>query len=197
MEPTLVGAAALLSQIAMGVGLAACAGLRAFLPLLVVGVAGRIDWLPLTSSFDWLASTPALIVFGVAVLVELAADKFPVVDNFLDAMQTFVKPVAGAIVAAGVLTELTPLQASVLGIVSGGAVAATVHLAKAKLRLASTLTTIGSANPVLSLVEDITSFFGALLSLLAPLFVACVVLLLLLGLAWFLKRRFTRVGHRV
>ena len=64
------------AQVAMGVGLAACAGLRAFLPLFVVGVAGRLDVLPLSEPFAWLASAPALTVFGAAVLTELLADKF-------------------------------------------------------------------------------------------------------------------------
>ena len=77
-------AGGILLQVAMGVSLAACAGLRAFLPLLVVGAFGRLGFVPLTGAFEWLSSWPALAVFGVAVVVELAADKFPVVDHLLD-----------------------------------------------------------------------------------------------------------------
>ena len=66
-----------------------------------------------TRTFQWLESWPALTVLGVAVVTEILADKFPVVDNFLDAAQTFVKPVAGTILAASVLSELSPLQARV------------------------------------------------------------------------------------
>ena len=55
MEWTWSEAGALIVQIAMGVGLAACAGLRAFLPLLVVGVAGKFELVPLSESFEWLA----------------------------------------------------------------------------------------------------------------------------------------------
>ena len=58
MEPTLAQGAAVIWQVTMGVSLAACAGLRAFLPLLAVGVAGRMDWIPLTSYFDWLVTSP-------------------------------------------------------------------------------------------------------------------------------------------
>ncbi len=86
MEATL----AVLAQIAMGLSLAACAGLRAFLPLFVVGAAGRLEWIPLTDSFAWMTSWPALLVFGFAVLTELLGDKFPLVDHFLDALQSFV-----------------------------------------------------------------------------------------------------------
>ena len=121
-----------ISQVVMGIGLAASAGLRAFLPLLIVGVAGRFEVLPLSDTFDWLASTPALVVFGVAVVVEVLADKFPVVDSALDSIQVFVKPVAGTILAASVITELSPLQTAVLALATGGVVAGGVQLAKAK-----------------------------------------------------------------
>ena len=149
MEGSLAEAAALIVQIAMGLSLAACAGLRAFLPLFVVGVAGKFDLLPLLRSFEWLESWPALTVFGVAVVAELLGDKFPVIDNALDAIQIFVKPVAGVILMTCVLTELSPLQAAVLGLIAGSTAAGVVHVTKAKLRLASTATTAGIGNPFL------------------------------------------------
>lgn len=181
-------AGAVIIQLAMGMSLAACAGLRAFLPLLVVGVAGRLDLLPLMSRFEWLESWPALTVFGAAVLFELAADKFPVVDNLLDSVQLFVKPIAGTIVAASVLTELTPLQTGVLAIVLGGSVAGGVHLAKAKARLVSSATTAGLGNPVLSLIEDVVAGVASVLSLLVPLLVALLLVLLVVLVALGLRR---------
>jgi len=164
----------------MGIGLASCAGLRAFLPLLVVGVAGRFDFIPLTRSFAWLESWPALIVFGVAVVFEFLADKFPVVDHFLDSIQVFVKPIAGTILMASVLTELSPLHATVLGLVGGGAVAGAVHLGKAKLRLASSATTGGAANPLLSLLEDVGAFVGSIAAIVVPLLMLFVLILFVL-----------------
>jgi len=190
MEPTVSQAAAILWQVAMGIGLASCAGLRAFLPMLVVGTAGRLDLIPLTRSFEWLESTPALIVFGIAVVAELLADKFPVIDNFLDAAQVFVKPIAGTILMASVLTELSPLQATVLGLIGGGTTAGVVHVAKAKLRLASSVTTAGTANPLISLVEDAGALVGSIASLVVPLLV--VVLLLVFAVAGFLAFRHWR-----
>ena len=178
MDPNIQHAVSLLWQIAMGVSLAACAGLRAFLPLLVVGVAGKFDLIPLTRHFEWLETWPALTVFGVALVVEILGDKFPAVDNFLDAMQSFVKPVAGTILMARVLTELSPLQATVLGLVAGGASAGAVHVGKAKLRLASTLTTAGSANPVLSVIEDLGAFLGSIAAIVVPLLMLCLLILL-------------------
>jgi hypothetical protein len=191
MDMTLHDAGALALQIAMGLSLAACAGLRAFLPLLVVGVAGRMDYLPLTRSFEWLESWPALIVFGVAVAAELLADKVPVVDNFLDAVQGFAKPIAGTILVASVVTELPPLYVTVLALVLGGGAAGAVHLTKANLRVASTVTTGGVGNPVLSLVEDAGALLGSIAAIVVP-----VIVVLLIALALFLMWRMLRRGGR-
>jgi hypothetical protein len=191
MDPTAQQAVTLVWQFAMGVSLAACAGLRAFLPLFVVGVAGRLELIPLTHRFEWLATWPALTVFGVAVIVELLADKFPVVDNSLDTLQTFVKPIAGTILAASVLAELSPLQASVLGLITGGAAAGAVHLGKANLRLASSVTTAGVANPVLSVIEDLGAFVGSIGAVLVPLLMLFLIVLVVI-LAVLAFRRWKR-----
>jgi hypothetical protein len=169
----------ILVQLAMGLSLAACAGMRAFLPLLIVGLAGRFDYIPLLSSFEWLASTPALTVFGVAVVFEILGDKIPLIDNLLDTVQTGVKPVAGTLVVAGLLTEFTPLQAVVLGIVLGGSAAGAVHLLKAQARVLSSAGTGGLANPVISTVEDA----GTLTASVAAIFVPVIVLTLILAVA--------------
>lgn len=178
-----------LSQVAMGLSLAACAGLRAFLPLLAVGVAGRFDWIPLTSHFEWLATTPALIVFGVAVAAELVADKVPWFDNVLDVAQSFVKPVAGVVASAAVLHELTPLQGTVLAIVLGASAAGAVHLGKSGARLASSATTGGLANPVLSVAEEGGAWGLAIGAIWIPLITAVVVLVLTVLAVLAIRRR--------
>jgi len=180
-----------LVHVSMGIGLASCAGLRAFLPLFVVGLAGRLDLVTLSGSFTWLESWAAIIVFGVAVLAEVLADKFPVVDNFLDTVQTFVKPIAGALVMATVVEDWTPLYATVFWIVMGGSSAGLVHVTKAKLRLVSTATTAGVGNPVLSVSEDVSALAGTVGSIAVP---PLMVIVLAVGvvLAWIVLRRFRR-----
>lgn len=181
------------SQLAMGLSLAACAGLRAFLPLFAVGLAGRMDWIPLISHFEWLESTPSLIVFGVAVVAELLADKVPWFDNLLDIFQTFVKPIAGVMAVAAVLHELTPLQGAVLALVLGGGVAGAVHLGKAKVRLLSTVSTGGLANPAVSVVEEGGAWSLALAALLVPIITAAILILLLVAVFWFVRQRRVRL----
>ena len=179
----------LIMQIAMGIGLAACAGLRLFLPLFVVSVAGLTEWLPLDERFAWMGTWPAVTVFGIAVVVELLADKIPWVDNALSATQGWLKPVAGAMLAVAMLSELTPLQATVLGVIAGGSTAGVVHLLQTTTRLISSTLTGGLANPVLSVGEDVLALTGSVLALVVPL--ALLLMISLSAIAvWIGLRRF-------
>ena len=177
-------------QVLMGICLAACAGLRAFLPLFAIGVAERAGVLELQSYMTWLGSTEALITFGVATVAELLADKVPVLDHALDLFQSVARPVAGAAVAFGALQGLSPTYAAVVGIVVGAPVAGTFHLAKATTRATSSALTFGVANPVVSVLEDFVAFAGAVLAILVP--VAAAILLVLTGwivVRWWQSRR--------
>lgn len=185
-------------QIAMGLSIAACAGLRAFLPLLVVGLLGRSGYLELNPAFAFLSRTDALLVFGLAAVIELLADKVVVVDHFLDGMATFVRPVAGTVLAGSLFTHLDPLPAATLALVVGGAPAFTVHAGKAVARYkASLLTPIhgGVGNTLLSVGEDAVSGLGLWLALVAPV-VAVVLALALVGFAGWLLVHFASVWRR-
>jgi uncharacterized membrane protein len=172
------------AAILMGVSLAACAGLRAFLPLLAVGIAARMGWFPVQDWLKWVATNEALITFGIATVLEVAADKVPVVDHALDAFHTVARPVAGAMVAMGSFYQVSPTYAVALGIIVGAPIAGGFHLTKASTRLASTGTTAGFANPVLSFLEDVVAFSGVILSLVAPVLAA----LGLVGIAFLIHR---------
>src|SRR5512139_1035107 len=111
-------------------GLSASAGLNAYIPLLVVGVVAHYtDLIKLTPPFDTLANPYILILLGILLIIEMLADKVPAVNHINDLVQTFVRPVAGAIAfAAGtnVIHGISPVVALACGLfVAGG-----VHLAK-------------------------------------------------------------------
>ena len=84
----------LVPSVALGIGLAACAGLRAWLPLLLAGALARGGFIELGTSFRFIASNRALALFAVATLVEIIGDKFPAVDHTLDALSTILRPAA-------------------------------------------------------------------------------------------------------
>jgi hypothetical protein len=189
-------------QVAAGAALAACCGLRAFLPPLVIGLASRLGvgglllgpGFELQESFAWMASTPALVVFGSALALEVLADKVPWVDHALDTVQTAVRPLAGGLVAAASLTDLDPLPAAVVGLLLGGSVAGGVHVAKANTRLLTTAGTGGLASPVVSLVEDGLALLGTVLGVVLGGF--ALVLLAVAGLLFGLWLRRRRGTHR-
>src|SRR5512135_3574054 len=105
-----------LRTLALAIALAASAGLRAWLPLLLAGGLARTGVLDLGSSFQFLASNKALVLFGVATAIELVGDKIPVLDHALDVIGTPLRPAAGALLASYVLGTVTdPLTAVVLG----------------------------------------------------------------------------------
>lgn len=186
-------------QVMMGVSLAACAGLRAWMPLLAVGTLGRLGVIALNPSFHFLQSAPALVVFGVATAVELLGDKVIAVDHLLDAAGTFIRPAAGAVLVAAALSRTDPLVATVAGVIVGGAAALTVHTGKAVVRAKSTSTALfhgGVGNAALSMVEDGASAAGIALAVLVPL-VAFLLSLALIGFAALMVYLFWKAGRHL
>ncbi len=185
-----------LPALALAIALAASAGLRAWLPLLLAGGLARWGVLDLGSSFQFLGSNKALILFGVATAIELIGDKVPAVDHALDVIGTPLRPAAGALLAASVLgTVSDPLTSIVLGTAVGAPSALVPHAAKSALRVASSATTAGLANPLLSLLEDVISVVTFVLAILAPLVViAALGLTLYLASRWLRRRVATRAA---
>jgi hypothetical protein len=179
----------MLIAIAAGVVLAASAGLRAFLPLFAVGVASRTVGWDLATEMQWLASNAALICFGIASAVEVAADKIPVVDHVLDAIHTITGPIAGAIAGLSVWLNLPPSAAVVLALVVGAPIAGGVHFVAATTRLKSSAVTGGTLNPVASTAEDGATLAAILVAIFAPLLAIALSILLVIVLARFLAKR--------
>ena len=179
----------LVPSVALGIGLAACAGIRAWLPLLLAGALARGGFIELGSSFQFIASNRALVLFAVATLVEIVGDKFPAVDHALDAMSTILRPAVGALLAASVMWQISdPLTAIALGVAVGAPSALVPHAAKSLLRAGSTALTGGIANPVLSLLEDVAAVVLFVLAVVVPVLVAAGLLLV----AFLLVRRLAR-----
>ena len=171
---------------AAGVVLAATAGLRAFMPLVGVGLASRLlDW-SIAPSMDWMASVVGLVGLGIATVVELLADKVPLVDHTVDVLHTVLGPVAGALVAFSLSADLPPAVGTILAIALGAPVAGGVHLIAAITRVKSSVMSAGSFNPALSLAEDVISVSAIALTILIPiitLFIAPIVIAVILRFA--------------
>lgn len=180
-----------LPALALAIALAASAGLRAWLPLLLAGGLARAGVLDLGASFSFLASNKALVLFGVATVIEIVGDKVPAVDHALDVIGTPLRPAAGALLAASVLgTVSDPLTALVLGTAVGAPSALVPHAAKTALRTVSTTLTGGLANPLLSFLEDAIAFVTFILALVVPvLVVVLMAVTLFIALRLFRRRQ--------
>lgn len=164
-------------SVALGIGLAAAVGFRVFVPLLIISLAGYFGYLELGDGFAWMTGMPAIITFGVATVLEVAAYYVPWLDNFLDTIATPMAVVAGAITAASVMVDLPPLLKWMIAIIGGGGAAGLLQGATALLRFKSTALTSGFANPVIATGEVILAVVVATLALFLPL--VCLVLCIL------------------
>src|SRR5687767_7960781 len=107
----------------IGIGLAAATGMRVFLPLLILGIAARFEWLPLSDGFQWLTSGPAIAALAIATIFEIAAFYIPWLDNALDLLAGPMAVVAGITATAAVTTELPPVLRWSIAIIAGGGTA--------------------------------------------------------------------------
>jgi uncharacterized protein DUF4126 len=163
-------------------GLSGAAGLNAWLPLLAAGIAQRLGVVDVPDPYDALASTPALIALALAFTVDFVGDKVPAVDHVLHAIGVVVHPLSGALLFAaqsGVTGDIDPGVA----LVAGAIIAGSVHAGRASVRPASTATTGGLGNPVLSALEDALSLLLSVVAFLAPVLAFAIVVALLAAIA--------------
>ncbi len=163
----------------IGIGLSAACGFRIFVPLLVASIASLSGHLNLSSGFEWIGTYPALIAFAIATCIEIAGYFIPWIDNLLDIIATPAAIVAGIIITASFVTGVSPLLKWTLAIIAGGGVAGTVQVGTVALRAASTGTTGGLANPVVSTAEAGGAIVLSIIAIAFPVIAIILVVLLL------------------
>jgi len=180
-------------SILLGIGLAAACGFRVFVPFLIVSIAAMSGHLELTPGFEWIGTPYALAAFGAATALEIAAYYIPWLDNLLDAAATPAAVVAGAIIVASVVQDVSPFLRWTLAVIAGGGVAGLVQAGTVTLRGTSTATTGGIANPAVSTGELGGSVVTSTLSIIWPIVAFVLVVLLCVWIA----RRLVRVRARL
>jgi len=179
-------------SIALGIGLAAATGFRIFLPLLVAGVAANAGVIPLHDSFQWLASTAALLTLGTAALVEALAYYVPGVDHLLDLLATPAAMAAGIIISASVMADIPSQIMWPVAIIAGGGIAGLTKGSAALLRAKTGVATGGLGNPVISTGETIGAVALSLLAIALPFIALLAVLTLVIWAARKAGRRLFR-----
>jgi|HubBroStandDraft_1064217.scaffolds.fasta_scaffold274064_2 hypothetical protein len=162
------------TQFATAYALATSVGLRAFITLALASLAMYFGYLHPAPAFAWLGSNGAtLALLGLAVL-EFVSEKIPVVDHFMHVIHFATKPVAAALLVGSLVPEdgssIAPATYALMGAAALDALG--VHAASASVRAVSTTTTLGIANPFVSLVEDALAVAGTVLAFVVPAFAA-------------------------
>lgn len=193
-------------EILTGTGLAVAAGLNAYIPLLLLGLAGRfLDVVELPAAWSWLSNDWVLVILGVLLVIEMVADKIPVVDSVNDWIQTIVRPAAGGIAfGTGASSETAVVRdpaaffsSSVwVPVVIGVLLALVTHVAKTATRPAVNAVTAGLAAPVLSTLEDAGSIILSVLALVLPVLVLLALAGLVVGFVALFKRTRRRRAER-
>lgn len=183
----------LLTGIFSAFGLSASAGLNAYIPLLIVALLARFtNLIHLNQPWDTLANGWIIALLVVLSVIEFFADKIPAVNHINDAIQTVIRPVAGAVAfasSAEVITDVSP----VLSLAAGLIVAGTVHAVKsAAVRPAVTATTGGAGNVPVSIAEDLISALVSILAIIVPVVISALIIMFTAWIVWLLWRRANR-----
>ena len=179
-------------------GLAGSAGLNAYIPLLIVAVAAHYPLnnplIELGEPYNIISQPWAIMIIAVLLLIEMLVDKVPAIDTLNDAIQTFIRPAAGAFLFAahsGVITEMHPALALGAGLIIAGG----VHAAKGVARPVVTASTAGTGNWLVSLGEDVLSVGMTLIALIMP-FLAAIIILFIMGFLVYVLYRFRKRKER-
>ncbi len=177
-------------SIVLGIALAAATGFRVFLPMLIVSASANAGHLQLDSGFAWLGTPTALTMLSVAALAEILAYYVPVIDNLLDTLATPAALIAGTIVSAAVMIDVSPMVKWTAAVVAGGGIAGLTQGLTGMLRAHSTVLTGGLGNPIIASAELCGALLISLLALMAPAAAIALVILFLLVAIRLLRRLF-------
>ncbi|MEU8255382.1 DUF4126 domain-containing protein [Micromonospora inaquosa] len=193
-------------EVLTGTGLAASAGLNAYIPLLILGLLGRYtDLIDLPSGWTWLGNGWVIAIMAVLLAVEMVADKVPLVDHINDMVHTVVRPTAGGLAfGAGSSSETVTVSDpgsffsshQWVPVVTGVLLALGVHLLKSAARPVVNAATAGFGAPVASTAEDATSVVISLVAVILPVLVLVFLVGLVVFIFWFVRRRSERRRER-
>jgi hypothetical protein len=166
----------------------------------VLGRAGRfLDFVHLPDNWAWLSNPWVLGILGVLLVIEIVADKIPIVDSVNDWIQTIVRPVSGGIAfgtgsASGTAVVKDPAafftSYAWVPIAIGVLLALATHLTKMASRPVLNAATVGAAAPLVSTAEDFGSVILSFIALLVPVLVIVAIGGVVVGFVALFRRRF-------
>ncbi len=190
-----------LTTLGFAMGSAWLSGINLYATVLTLGLLQRLHLAHLPGDLGYLSQDWVIGLAGVLYLLQFIADKIPAVDSVWDAVHTFIRVPAGAILAATAFGHFDP-QIRLLALLIGGGIALSSHSATSATRLAVNTSPEPFSNFIFSLLGDALTIGGTLLMVVHPAVLIGIVLLAIaatfLFLRWIsrlLKRRFGRNAH--
>jgi hypothetical protein len=177
----------LLQTLALTMGVAWASGINLYAAVAVLGIAGSTGYVQLPDTLSVVQDPLVIVAACFMYVVEFFADKVPGVDSSWDALHTFIRIPAGALLAAGAVGDVSPAAAVAAGLL-GGSVTAATHATKAGTRLLINASPEPFSNFFASLGEDIAVFAGLWAALNHPVVFLLLLILFLLALCWLLPR---------
>jgi len=178
---------AMLQSVALASLLAWASGLRLYLVVFAVGLAGYYDYVTLPSGLEVLKHPWVIGAAGVMVAMEFLADKVPYLDSIWDAVHTFIRIPAGALLAAGATGDTMNALTVAAGLI-GGTITAGTHFAKAGGRAVINSSPEPVSNWGASFSEDALVISGIWLAFAHPAVFLGLMVLFLLLLAWLIPK---------
>lgn len=175
-------------SICLGIGLASASGFRVFLPMFALSLASYFNIIPLNESWAWIGGIPALISFGVAMIFEIFGYYIPFVDILLDTVATPLAAVAGFVIMASTVVDISPTMTTILAIIAGSGSASAMQGLTTTTRLASSVKTAGIGNPIVSTAETGTAITLSSLAIFLPI-VAIVLVVIIFGLIYWIYKK--------
>ncbi|MFU8814694.1 MAG: DUF4126 domain-containing protein [Pseudomonadales bacterium] len=178
---------ALLQTIALTMGIAWASGINLYGAVGMLGLGGALGYIDLPPTLEVVQDPMVILAAAFMYCVEFMADKTPGVDSGWDALHTFIRIPAGAILAAGAVGDVTPALTIAAGLVGGGVTAAT-HATKAGSRVLINTSPEPFSNWAASLAEDVAVFVGLWLALQHPVLFLAIFCVFLVALCWLLPK---------
>ena len=172
-----------LATLGLGMGSAWLSGFNLYATVLTLGLLQRFHLVQLPGDLDFLSRWWVIGVAAVLYLVEFLADKIPVVDTVWDAIHTFIRVPAGAVLAASAFAHFDPAVRAV-ALLAGGTLALGSHGTKASVRMTANASPEPFSNIFLSIAEDIFTIGLTALAAFHPVVILVIVLIFLLLLIW-------------
>ena len=176
-----------IEALSLAMGTAWTSGINLYATVAALGIANRMEMIHLPQNLEVLSHPGVIAIACGMYLIEFFADKVPYVDSGWDALHTFIRVPAGAILAAQSLGDMNPAL-ELMALLAGGSVALVAHGTKATARLAINASPEPFSNWFASVGEDVTVFGSIWLMFNHPIIMLVLVLTFLALVVWLIPK---------